>query len=170
MRPFFRSIWTFIIGLVVGVAIGLAAGLIVFPFVFAPPPATEQRSEADQAPLASGAFVHADPSDPAHWGQGGVTLFDRAVFLEPDFKVGPGPQYHVYLSSSSAEDIRNSADKNQLAAQGLGPDLGRLRSFEGSQRYEIPPGENLSNYMSVTVWCQAFNVLITVADLKKPGV
>lgn len=168
MRPFFRGIWIFIVGVVVGVVIGLAAGLIIFPFVFAPPPATEQRSEVDQTPLAAGTFIHADPSDPAHWGQGGVTLFDRAVFLEPDFKVGPGPKYHVYLSTSSAEDVRAAADKNEAASRGLGPDLGRLRSFEGSQRYEIPAGEDVGKYTSVTVWCQAFNVLITVADLKKP--
>ena len=169
MRPFVRSIWVFIVGLIVGTAIGLGVGLIVFPFVFAPPPATEQRSASDQVQIARGGFIHADPSDPFHWGKGGVTLFESAVFLEPDFEVGPGPKYHVYLSRSRAEDVQTAEDKNAAAQDGLGPDLGRLRSFQGSQRFEVPAGTDLSQYSSVTVWCQAFNVLITVADLKKAG-
>lgn len=167
MRPFVRNLWIFIVGMIVGTAIGLAAGLIVFPFVFAPPPATEQRSASDQVQRATGSFIHADPSDPFHWGKGSVTLFDGAVFLQPDFEVGPGPKYHIYLSRSSAEAIRTAEDKNAAAQDGLGPDLGRLRSFQGSQRFEIPAGTDLSQYNSVTVWCQTFNVLITVADLKE---
>jgi hypothetical protein len=163
-----RKFGIFLLGVVVGTAIGLAAGLIVFPFVFAPPPATEQRSETDRAPLASGRFIHADPSDAVHWGEGGVALFDSAVFLESDFEVGPGPAYHVYLSESSAEDISRADDKNALAASGLRVDLGRLRAFQGSQRFVLPAGEDARKYSSVTIWCQAFKVLITVADLKKP--
>ncbi len=167
MRPFVRSIWVFIVGLIVGTAIGLGAGLVIFPFVFAPPPATEQRSATDTQQLAAGSFIHADPADPVHWGKGGVTLFKGAVFLEPDFEVGPGPKYHVYLSRSSAEGISKAEDKNAAAQEGLGLDLGQLRSFAGSQRFEVPAGTDLSQYSSVTVWCQAFNVLITIADLKK---
>ena len=45
-------------------------------------------------------------------------------------------------------------------------DLGRLRSFEGSQRYSIPPGTDLSRYASVIIWCEQFSVLISPADLK----
>ncbi|WP_222876752.1 DM13 domain-containing protein [Terrihabitans soli] len=168
MRRLLRKFGIFILGVVVGIVIGLAAGLIVFPFVFAPPPAVEQRTEADKTRLASGLFIHADPSDAVHWGKGGVALFDGAVFLESDFEVGPGPAYHVYLSESSAEELRRADDKNALAQSGLRVDLGRLRAFQGSQRYALPPGEDASKYSSVTVWCQAFKVLITVADLKKP--
>ena len=45
-------------------------------------------------------------------------------------------------------------------------DLGRLRSFKGSQRYAIPPGVELKNYPSVIIWCERFGVLISPADLK----
>jgi hypothetical protein len=168
MGRILRKFGIFILGVIVGTAVGLAAGLIVFPFVFAPPSATEQRTEADRAQLASGRFVHADPSDQVHWGKGGVTLFDGAVFLEGDFEVGPGPAYHVYLSESSADEISRAEDKNALAQSGLRVDLGRLRAFQGSQRFVLPTGADASKYTSVTVWCQAFKVLITVADLKKP--
>jgi hypothetical protein len=44
-------------------------------------------------------------------------------------------------------------------------DLGRLRSFKGSQRYEIPDGVNLKDYPSVIIWCERFGVLISPADL-----
>jgi hypothetical protein len=45
-------------------------------------------------------------------------------------------------------------------------DLGRLRSFEGSQKYEIPAGLDLKAYGSVVIWCEQFSVLISPADLK----
>jgi hypothetical protein len=41
-----------------------------------------------------------------------------------------------------------------------------LRSFKGSQRYPIPDGVNLKDYPSVIIWCEAFGVLISPADLK----
>jgi hypothetical protein len=44
-------------------------------------------------------------------------------------------------------------------------DLGRLRSFKGSQRYEIPAGVDLKQYPSLVIWCEAFSVLISPADL-----
>ena len=44
-------------------------------------------------------------------------------------------------------------------------DLGRLRSFKGSQRYPIPAGVNLKEYPSVIIWCERFGVLISPADL-----
>jgi hypothetical protein len=44
-------------------------------------------------------------------------------------------------------------------------DLGGLRAFKGSQRYPIPAGVDLKKYPSVIIWCQAFSVLISPADL-----
>jgi hypothetical protein len=175
MRPFVRSIWVFIVGMIVGTAIGLAAGLVIFPFVFAPPPATEQRSESDRIQLASGSFIHFDPSDSFHWGKGSATLFEGSVFLEQDFEVGPGPKYHVYLSSMTSDYLRDAVGSggsgrlNEVALYGLQNDLGRLKSFKGSQRFEIPADADASKAQSIVIWCSAFNVLITVADLKKTG-
>ena len=82
------------------------------------------------------------------------------MFLEPDFQVGPGPAYHVYLVPKAS--IRSSSDMKDV----MYVDLGRLRSFEGSQRYQIPDGVNLKDYPSVIIWCQRFSVLISPADLK----
>jgi hypothetical protein len=81
------------------------------------------------------------------------------VFLGEDFEVGPGPKFHVYLVPKAP--IRVSGDlKDQMFV-----DLGRLRSFKGSQRYTIPAGLDLRKFGSVIVWCEQFSVLITPADL-----
>ena len=176
MRRFWRGIAIFLLGGVLGTAFGIALGFFFFPYVFPPPPAFEQLTQADvaprsgaapstavvdkpPAPVASGTFIHANPSDPVHWGRGKVSVYERTVFLEPDFEVGPGPKYHVYLVPKA--NIRKEADvKNAMFV-----DLGRLSSFKGSQRYPIPDGVDLKNYQSVVIWCEQFGVLITPADL-----
>ena len=82
------------------------------------------------------------------------------MFLEPDFEVGPGPAFHVYLVPQA--NIRDAA-----AVTGkMYIDLGQLRAFKGSQRYPVPAGIDLKNYPSVVIWCERFGVLISPADLK----
>ena len=160
MRFFWRGLAIFLLGGVLGTGFGVALGFFFFPFVFPPPPANESLSEADRSALvATGTFIHATPSDPVHYGKGKVSVYERAVFLESDFEVGPGPAFHVYLVPKPM--IRANADlKEQMYV-----DLGGLRAFKGSQRYPIPVGVDLKNYPSVIIWCQAFNVLISPADL-----
>jgi ABC-type antimicrobial peptide transport system permease subunit len=161
MRGFFRSILIFFLGGILGTAFGVALGFFFFPFVFPPPPATEQLTEADRSPLvATGTFIHANPSDPVHWGRGKVSVYERTVYLEPDFEVGPGPAYHVYLVPKAS--IRTNGDVRDA----MYVDLGGLRAFKGSQRYSIPAGVNLKDYPSVVIWCERFSVLISPADLQ----
>jgi hypothetical protein len=225
---FWGKVRAFFFGGVLGTIFGIALGFFFFPYVFPPPPAAEQLTQADltppsveqpaapptavepsvpppppaateqraQAPaptspppetspatttappaasapptqaapapavampLATGTFIHANKADPVHWGKGKVSVYQRAVFLEPDFEVGPGPAYHVYLVPKPS--IRSSSDLNNV----MYVDLGRLRSFKGSQRYQIPDGVDLKNYPSVIIWCERFSVLISPADLK----
>ena len=158
-----RSIAVFLAGGVLGTGFGVALGFFLFPFVFPPPPAAEQLSEADQGArvVAQGTFIHANPSDPVHWGKGSVTVRANSVYLGPDFEVGPGPKYHVYLVPKA--QIRASAD---VTGQ-MFVDLGRLRAFKGSQRYPIPAGLDLSRFQSVIIWCEQFSVLISPADLMR---
>jgi hypothetical protein len=151
----------FLGGGVAGTAFGIALGFFLFPFVFPPPPAAEQLSDLDRksAIIAEGKFIHANPSDPIHWGKGGVTLRHGSVFLGDDFEVGPGPKFHVYLVPGA--QIRRSGDLgNQMFV-----DLGRLRAFKGSQRYAMPAGLDLKKFQSVIIWCEQFSVLISPADL-----
>ena len=198
----FAKLWgklvAFFFGGILGTVFGVALGFFFFPYVFPPPPAAEQLTQADltpppaveqppaasspqaassapapsvpagqsppaqavAVPVATGSFIHANKSDPVHWGKGKVSVYQRAVFLEPDFEVGPGPAFHVYLVPKSS--IRSSSDMKDV----MYVDLGRLRSFKGSQRYPIPEGVNLKDYPSVIIWCERFSVLISPADLK----
>jgi hypothetical protein len=160
MHNIWRAIAIFCLGGIVGTGFGVALGFFLFPFVFPPPTAAEVLSDTDRAaPIASGQFIHANPSDPIHWGKGKVGVFANAVFLEADFEVGPGPKYHVYLAPKAS--IRREAD----VKDSMFVDLGRLRAFKGSQRYAIPAGVDPSKYPSVVIWCEQFNVLISPADL-----
>lgn len=157
-----RTIIGFIVGGILGTMFGIAVGFFAFPYVFPPPPAAEQLTHADRERpvLATAMFIHANPSDPVHWGKGSVTVREDSVFLHEDFEVGPGPKFHVYLVPKAM--IRASSDlKGQMFV-----DLGRLRAFKGSQRYTIPAGVDLSKYQSVIIWCEQFSVLISPADLK----
>ncbi len=156
-----RAIAIFLTGGVLGTAFGVAVGFFLFPYVFPPPEAMDTLTAEEQtAVVARGTFIHADPSDPIHYGMGNVTVHDEVVFLEPDFEVGPGPKYHVYLVPK--EQVRDSADVEGT----MFVDLGRLRAFKGSQKYAIPAGVDLKAYPSVVIWCAQFDVLISPADLE----
>jgi hypothetical protein len=164
MRRFWRGLAVFLLGGVVGTGFGVALGFFLFPYVFPPPPAAESLTEADRSALiATGTFIHANPSDPVHWGKGKVSVYDKVVYLESDFEVGPGPAYHVYLVPRAS--IRSSADLGEA----MYIDLGGLRAFEGSQRYPIPDGVDVAEYPSVVIWCERFSVLISPADLASAG-
>jgi hypothetical protein len=161
MNRLWRGIAIFVFGGVLGTGIGVALGLFIFPYVFPPPAAAEQLAAAEHAKLvASGTFIHANPSDPVHYGKGRVSVYEHTVFLEPDFEVGPGPAFHVYLVPKAS--IRSTSDVKDL----MFVDLGGLRAFKGSQRYPIPAGVNLKDYQSVIIWCERFGVLISPADLR----
>src|SRR5215211_1815449 len=230
MHRFWRGFAIFILGGLLGTGFGVTLGFFIFPYVFPPPPANEQLTDADLAPpaevessrrlapviaespasapssaptdsppqspsaavdrppppappavaetqpatppaaagtptqvapmpVATGTFIHANRSDPVHWGRGRVSVYQRTVFLEADFEVGPGPAFHVYLVPKAS--IRSLADMKGV----MYVDLGGLRSFKGSQRYTIPAGVNLKDYPSVIIWCERFSVLISPADL-----
>ena len=155
-----RGIIIFLCGGVLGTAFGVAVGFFAFPYVFPPPEAKETiTAEQSAERVATGTFIHADPSDPIHYGSGKVTVYRRAVHLEADFEVGPGPAFHVFLVPKT--EIRDSAQVRDT----MYVDLGKLRSFKGSQVYDIPEGVDLKNYPSVVIWCRQFGVLISPADL-----
>ncbi len=150
----------FLAGGIIGAVFGFVLGIFLFPYIFPPPEAMEtlRRDEAGQL-VATGTFIHANPSDPVHYGKGTVSVYPSTVFLGEDFEVGPGPDFHVYLVPKA--NVRSSSDVTDT----MYVDLGRLRAFKGSQNYAVPAGVDLSKYPSVVIWCQQFSVLISPADL-----
>jgi hypothetical protein len=160
MNRFWRGVAIFVFGGVLGMGFGVALGFFIFPYVFPPPAAAEQLADSERSNLvASGMFIHANPSDPVHYGQGRVSVYEHTVYLESDFEVGPGPAFHVYLVPKAS--IRSSSDLKDV----MFVDLGGLRAFKGSQRYAIPAGTHLKDHKSVIIWCERFGVLISPADL-----
>ncbi len=155
-----RWLTVFLFGGVLGAAFGVALGFFLFPYVFPPPEAKDQLTQAEASKLvAKGEFIQPNPNDPIHYGKGAVSVYPETVFLGEDFEVGPGPDFHVYLVPRSS--IRSSSDLGDA----MFIDLGRLRAFKGSQKYPIPAGIDLTKFPSVVIWCQQFSVLISPADL-----
>lgn len=155
-----RGIVVFVIGGVLGLAGGFALGIFVYPYVFlADIVATETVDRDAKTIVATGTFIHANPSDPVHYGSGKVTVFKDAVFLDEDFKVGPGPKFHVYLVPDAEVTTKTEVAKTMYV------DLGRLRAFQGSQNYPIPGGVDPARYKNVVIWCEHFGVLISPAKL-----
>lgn len=156
-----RIIFSFLVGGILGVGAGFLLGIFVYPYVFlADIVAREQAPDAASLQrVAQGTFIHANPSDPIHYGKGTVTVYEDLVRLGEDFEVGPGPKFHVYLVP--LDEVTPSTD----VAQSMYVDLGRLRAFKGSQNFPIPAGLDLSAYKHVVIWCEHFNVLISPAKL-----
>ena len=153
-----RAVLLLVVGLIVGAAGGFAVGIVAFPYLFPPPEVNEPllaKSEADL--IARATFIHANPSDPVHYGQGSATIYADLLRLEADFKVGPGPKFHVYL----VPDADVTPDTEVEATMFV--DLGRLKAFSGSQNYAIPAGIDITDYSTVVIWCEQFNVLISPA-------
>lgn len=157
------GVFIFLLGAIAGAVLMLLA----YPFLFPPPVVNEQIiNQSSKEKVLMGQFIHPNPSDPIHWGKGGVSIYRgneyEEVFLETDFEVGPGPAYHVYLSSGKR--IRNNDDFKA----GRNTDLGKLKSFEGTQVYAIPAGIGPDDKASVVIWCEVFDQLISSASLM-PG-
>lgn len=151
----------FLVGGILGVVGGFAGGIFVFPFLFPPPPVNETVNSSTSIEIvASGTFIHANPSDPVHYGKGRVSVYRNLVHLESDFEVGPGPKFHVYLVPDANITPQTRVQDTMFV------DLGRLKAFTGSQNYPIPDGVDLERYKSVVIWCEQFNVLVSPALLK----
>ena len=166
MRTF---ILVFVVAGLLGAIGGFALGIFVYPYVFLADIVAKEKVEekipdpAQRKPLARGGFSHANPSDPIHYGRGRVTVYGAALHLEPDFEVGPGPKFHVYLVPE--KDVVPSTN----VAKTMYVDLGRLKAFKGSQNYDIPVGVDPLKYASVVIWCEHFGVLISAAKLEPAG-
>ena len=96
--------------------------------------------------------------DTIHNGAGPVRLIDaggrRFVRFE-EVMLTNAPDVHVYLS----QETGGRWD------EGTSLYLGALKATNGSFNYELPDALDLAPYRSVVVWCRAFHVLISWADL-----
>ena len=160
------------IGFLIGGLLGLAGGaggmLLAFPFLF--PPAEVNETVAamagrEVAPLAEARFREGVAGqDAAHWGRGGVRAYrgdDGNVLIEmqPDFEVGPGPNFWIYLNARDGIDDESDFDADVRRQR-----LAKLKSFTGSQVYAASAGD-FDRARAVTIWCESFGQYIASADL-----
>jgi hypothetical protein len=111
--------------------------------------------EALTSVLAGGELQRVDA---LHHGTGGVILLRVGIqrFLRfEDVAITNAPDVHVYLSRETG------GRWTEATSVYLGP----LKATNGSFNYEIPAGTDLAPIRSVVVWCRAFSVLVTWADL-----
>lgn len=167
MRRFIRTFLIFALGGVLGLAGGFGLGIYLFPFIFPPPAGTDVLTQTEQQTpvFATGTFIHADPSDRVHWGEGNVTVLKNEIYLNPNFKVGPGPDYRVLLVKKAG--IKTKEEMVQLIKDKQFVEVSGLRAFEGGQRYSLPAGVNVEDYQSVVIWCWAFSQLISPATMER---
>ncbi|MBK5278125.1 MAG: DM13 domain-containing protein [Bacteroidia bacterium] len=100
--------------------------------------------------VKSGTFVGV-----GHTVSGTAAVYESAgkktVLLEP-FSSQNGPDLKIYLS------------KDDKASSYIS--LGKLKSTEGKQSYEIPDNPDLADYKYVLVWCEQFTVVFGKAEIK----
>jgi hypothetical protein len=97
--------------------------------------------------------------DDLHRGTGPVSLVEvegKTFVRFENVAIQNGPDLHVYLARGSGGAYDGGRDLY----------LGALRATNGSFNYELPAGTSVADYRSVVVWCRAFTVLFTWADLR----
>jgi hypothetical protein len=130
------------------------------------------RATVTVAPAASIATPTAVPAGPKvlamgqlqrvddlHRGTGPVTLVEvegKTFVRFENVAIQNGPDLHVYLARGMGGTYDGGRDLY----------LGALKATNGSFNYELPGGTPLGEYKSVVVWCRAFTVLFTWADLR----
>ncbi len=109
----------------------------------------EQNITTIPGVLASGDFIAS-----AHEVQGRVLLIEsggKKIIRFEDFETINGPDLRIYLSADTTN--------NDFI------DLGEIKATKGNVNYDIPTGTDTEKYNNVLVWCRAFRVLFSHADL-----
>jgi len=75
------------------------------------------------------------------------------IVFSDDFKTKNGPDLKIFLSPTSADDVKG---KNAIDGS---LNIGVLKSNKGAQEYEIPAGTDLSQFSTVLVHCEAYSIL-----------
>ena len=117
--------------------------------------------QSDVAKIKTGEFKDADSF---HRGSGQATVYsgpDGSFLLRlENLAVTNGPALHVYLSRHEDPD-----NPGEVKDPGF-VDLGDLKGNRGNQNYSIPTDVNISDYNSVVIYCQPFEVVFSVAPLQ----
>ena len=141
----------------VTLALGFAAGIYVLPILTAPkgPSSAEVQSVASAAQYTGEFRRDLQGSDLLHWGEGRVSVSDKAVSLMGS--IAPGPDYKLYLTPEFVEN-----EEQFLRVKERSLRLGDVKTFENFI-VAVPEGVSLSDYDTVVIWCESFSEFITAA-------
>jgi len=111
--------------------------------------------------LSTGTFNRIDA---IHFGSGDVSLIQQSeryfIKFEPTFSVANGPDLYVYLAEPQEfSDTVNGVDTARTL------NVGRLKSESGEQLYEITREQYNRYNGAVVIWCRAFGIQFSRADL-----
>ncbi len=116
----------------------------------------ESKSMQDSMPPSNTGIVAEAPMVKASYDVEGKALLvntgESQVLRFENFKTTNGPDLKIYLATdtSASEYV----------------DLGAIKANEGNINYEIPQGTDVGKYKYALVWCRAFSVLFSYAELK----
>lgn len=125
----------------------------------------EGMPASEPALISTGMFRDADA---VHRGEGSALLYElpdgQHLVRFEEFRVTNGPKLVVYLAEHP--DPQSAADVLEGFLK-----LGDLKGNVGSQNYPLPAGTDVSNFGSVVIWCELFDVLFSPAALvASPGI
>ena len=99
----------------------------------------------------------------AHETKGTAAIYElpngKRVLRLTGFETSNGPDVHVLLGKAA-----DASDNDAVKDAGY-VDLGSLKGNIGDQNYDIPTDVSLSDFNSVTIWCNRFNVNFGTAPL-----
>lgn len=140
-------------------ALAVLAGLATAWYLGSPLFITTTAEEAGVAGARTIARGELQVVDQLHRGSGPVLLLEsggKRVVRFDSVAIQNGPDLHVFLSK----------DTGGRYVEANTHYVGALKATNGSFNYELPAGVEVSQFKSVVVWCRAFAVLFTWADLR----
>ncbi|WP_369374229.1 DM13 domain-containing protein [Streptomyces sp. cg36] len=123
---------------------------------------TSGRGGAAPRTLADGTLISHE-----HSTSGSVRIVrladgSRVLRLE-NLDTSNGPDLRVWLTDAP---VREGVGGWRVFDDGKHVSLGELKGNKGDQNYAVPPGVNLADYTSVTIWCDRFDVSFGAAALR----
>lgn len=143
--------------------LGFGLGIYLLPILIAPddPPVAKVQAAMGDARYHTTFRRDLKGSDAVHWAEGKVSVSARQVAF--DGKMGPGPDYKVYLVR---DFVDNKADFMKIKAQAQR--IGEVKTFN---RFlvEVPANVDVDDYTTVVVWCERFEQFISAGQYRTPG-
>ena len=148
---------------VLTLSLGFGLGVYFLPILIAPddPPVEQVQTAMADATYRTTFRRDLKGSDAVHWAEGKVSVSARQVAF--DGKMGPGPDYKVYLVR---DFVDNKADF--LKIKDKAQRIGEVKTFN---RFlvDVPADVDVDEFTTVVVWCERFSQFISAGQYRTSG-